>query len=132
METESAPIALHHRRKYQGQSGQRYELDLAYEKALGGAIQILVAFECKAYSRRVKLNELLELPACRSWRSQATRSSCPFKLRIYSRTSGGIEHQAEFVTQTNRRGVPMCALNVDGQVSCNVMDLKRWLSFSAT
>jgi hypothetical protein len=59
-ETGSSPVILQHRKKYTGESGQAYEIDLSYEKLIGGEIRILILFECKAYARRVKLNDLLE------------------------------------------------------------------------
>jgi len=59
-ETGSAPVILQHRKKYTGLSGQAYEIDLSFEKLIGGEIQMLIVFECKAYARRVKLNDLLE------------------------------------------------------------------------
>ena len=59
-ETDGPDLTLHHRKKFRGLSGQNYEFDLAYERLLGGEIRILVLFECKAYSKKVKINDILE------------------------------------------------------------------------
>jgi hypothetical protein len=59
-ERDATSATLCHRKKYTGLSGQKYEIDLSYEKLFAGEIRIVVLFECKAYGRRVKINDLVE------------------------------------------------------------------------
>jgi hypothetical protein len=50
-------IAVHHRRKYLGRSGQTYEIDLSFtfKKA---SVDFLVLIECKHYAHKVRLNDV--------------------------------------------------------------------------
>jgi hypothetical protein len=53
-------VTIHHRRRIPGQrSGYEHEIDLSFETELAGTL-ILTIVECKAYSRPVSVDDLLE------------------------------------------------------------------------
>lgn len=56
---QAAPIEIHHRRKYPGKrSGHEHEIDLSFSTEVAGTT-VLVLVECKAYRRRVPIEDVL-------------------------------------------------------------------------
>jgi len=53
---------IRHRQKYVGKSGQSHEIDISFE-VTHAAVTMLVFVECKCYSRRVGVDDLLEFSA---------------------------------------------------------------------